>query len=374
MRLVVGHQACGVLHGAAPHVLVGQLKQQDAVVVFLHQQPEIVVLAFQLGVLVGQQHGFQVAVDLLVHLVRRRQVQIPNPAGVHPVHKLADRVGLSSHAEQGAGQFTWLHPGEWVALMEEAVEARSGTDQRGPTAAADLGAVFGLQAAYEGRFGDFSAAVAAHLFGQLTLAVLEGRQLLFVDQLQDVEAVIRANGSGQIADLLQPKRSLFKGFHHFACPKPREEAAFGRGGGVLAVFQSQGVEVFAAAQQPEHLLDAPLGVGHLVLRRVARHPHHDVCHLDFAVGLAFAIHVENVVAKARAHHLADVANLGIERRTLERVHHLEGSEPSKVAAVAGHGGVLAAAFGAGHLFKVFAIHHARAQSLDAVPRLQGVGR
>ena len=66
---MVGDQACGVLHGAAPHVLVGQFEQQNAVVVFLHQQPEIVVLAFQLGVLEGQQHGFQVAVNFLLHLV-----------------------------------------------------------------------------------------------------------------------------------------------------------------------------------------------------------------------------------------------------------------------------------------------------------------
>ena len=373
MRFVVGNEACGVLHRPAPHVLVGQLEQQDAVVVFFHQQPKIVVFALQLRVLVGQQHGFQVAVNFLLHLVGRREVQIPDPAGVHPIDKIADGVGLAGHAEQGARQFTAFHPGEWVACVEQAVEVGPGADQRVSATGADLGAVFSLQAPYKGRFGDFRAAVATHLFGQFTLAVFKRRQLLLVDQFEDVEAVIRANRPGQIADFFQPKRRLFKRLDHLARSEPGEEATLGGGGGVFAVLQRQGVEVLAAPQQAKHFLNASFGVGHLVLRGVARHPHHDVRHLHLTVGLAFSIHLQNVVAKTGAHHLTDVAHLGVERRALERVHHLEGREPSEVSAVAGHRRVLAAAFGAGHGLKVFSGCHARPQPLNAVPRLQGVG-
>ena len=103
---MVGDKACGVLHGPAPHILVGQFEQQDAVVIFFHQQPEIVMLALQLRVFVGQQHGFQVAVNFLLHLVGGREVQIPDPTCVDPFDKITHGVGLAGHVEQGARQFT----------------------------------------------------------------------------------------------------------------------------------------------------------------------------------------------------------------------------------------------------------------------------
>ena len=59
------HKACRVFDGAAPHFLIGQFKEQNAVVILFHEQTEIVVLSFQLGVFVREQFLLHEAVDFL---------------------------------------------------------------------------------------------------------------------------------------------------------------------------------------------------------------------------------------------------------------------------------------------------------------------
>ena len=102
------------------------------------------------------------------------------------------------------------------------------------------------------------------------------------------------------------------------------------------------------------------------------HAHHDVGHLDFTTGFSLSCHLQNVIPKARAHHVADIAFCGFIGSAFEGVHHLERREPSQITTIVGHRGVFTAALASGHLAKVVAMNHTIAKGLDAVPSHKSV--
>ena len=260
-----------------------------------------------------------------------------------------------------------------MAFVEQAVHLRRSQFQRVHTTGADADTVFLLELVHKRGLGDLGAAVATHFFGQFAAALFQRGQGLFVDQLDEVEAVIRADRTCDVAGVFHLKRCVLELLDHLSRSKPRQHSAFVGGRRVLAVLHGKRLERFSAEKQALHFLDAAFCVRHLILRGILRHAHHDVSHLDFPACLALARYLQNVVAKSRANHFTQLTFCRFEGRALKRVDHLKGRKPSQVPAVARHGGVVAAAFAAGDRFKVFPIGQARTQPLDAIPCTKGVG-
>ena len=354
--------------------MVCQLKQQNAVVVLVHQEAEGVVLGFELGVLVGEQHVVEVAVDFAIDQRRTVAVQVAHLLLGGPVHKVADLVVGAGNGEQGAVQFAFAHPCQRVSRVEEAVNACPGGLDGGHAAFAQRHAVFLFELVQEGRAGDVGPAVATHLFGQFASALFHRGQGFLVQQLHEVEAVAGAHGSHEFSDRFNAKGSVFKRFHHLAGAKPREHASFAGRRRVFAVLQRQAFEGVAAQQEALHLHDSSFGVGHLVLGRVLGHAHHDVRHLHFAPCLALVRDFQEVVAILRADNVAQLADGGLVRRVFEWVDHLEGREPAQIAAVALHRRVVAAVAAPSDLFEIGPAGHTASEVLDAVPRTKGVFR
>ena len=363
-----------VLNCAAPDFLVRQLEQEDAVVVFFHEQAEFVVLGLKACVFVGEHYLLHVGVHFLFDQLVLGAGEIFDITRVHPGHKVTYEVGLAVHAEQGQIHFPHAHPCERRAIGEEVVDASGSVLQGVQTLHVNRHAVFLLQLAQERRFGDLGAAVATHLFRQLAAAFVQRRQRLFVQQLDEVEAVVGPNWTGDFTHLRHGKGRVFEVFDHLARPKPRQHAAFVGGRGVLAVLHGEGFERAPAHQKALHFHDATLGVGDLILRRRSRHAHHNVRHLNLSTGFALAGDLQDVIAKPRADDLADLALRRFKCSTFEGVDHLEGREPAQIASVALHRRIFASALASGHFAKVRSVDDAVAKGLDAVPSDQGVCR
>ena len=144
---------------------------------------------------------------------------------------------------------------------------------------------------------------------------------------------------------------------------------------LVAVFEGRVAEVeFTARDACGRLIDPGLG-GLLLLGAVlVGAAHHDVGHLHLAAGGAAVHHLDDVVAEARAHRLADLALRGVVRCRFEWIDHLQCAEPPKVATVLGRAGVVAAALAAGHAGPILPFRHPLAQGADLLPRGQRIGR
>ena len=95
---------------------------------------------------------------------------------------------------------------------------------------------------------------------------------------------------------------------------------------------------------------------------------------DFTAGIPAAGHFEEMVAIARAHDGAEVADGRGVRGFFKRIDHLKRAEPAEVATVVADAGVIGPGLGEGNGFEIFAVGDALTHGLCALVGFEGVGR
>ena len=308
--------------------------------VLLHQQAEIVVLAFQLGVLVGKQFFFQESINFFGNEHGGGAIQVPNLAFVGPDDKVVHGARCLGDSEQFPLQFGLADADQWMSRIEQAIHLGRSQSQCSQTLDIHFRAIFLLELVYKRRLRDFSPAVAADFLRQFPAALLQGGQSLLFYKFDQVEAVVCTDWSGQISWFRQFKCRIFKLFHHLARAKPGEKTSLVRRGGVFAVLHGQRFKRLSAEQQALNFLDSPFCIGDLVLGGVGRHANHDVGDLHFTSCLSFPSDFENVVPKPSPNHVAHLTFGRVECGTFEGIDHLKCGEPAQIASVGSHGGVL----------------------------------
>ena len=216
------------------------------------------------------------------------------------------------------------------------------------------------------------ARVFGHFAFQGRLDFGEGGYRLLFNQLDNVPAVGRLHGRGDIAGLLHLKRRFLERRNHAARAEGWQLAAVGRRAGIFRELSHELVPVFTLFEAGVQLVGLLTGRQRVIFGGVGIHAHHQVRHFYFALRRAAVVYFDNVVAEARPHWQAELAGCGFVSRCFERIHHLHGREVAQLAAVLLGRGVFADL--AGEFGKIFAALQLFADFADFLVSDQRVGR
>ena len=232
--------------------------------------------------------------------------------------------------------------------------------------------VFLAHALQESRFVELGAGVFRYLAFQAGFEVGELGQRLLFNQLDNVPAVGRLHRGREVGPLLQLESGFLKRRNHAAGAEGRQLAAVGRRAGIFRELGHELVPALALFQAAVQFVNLFAGRERIGPGRAGVHANHQVGHLDFALCRAPVVHLDEVVAEARADGGRNLAHRrGIGRR-LERVHHLHGREVAQLAAILAGRRVFAV--GAGQLAKIGAGRSLLAQRRHLIVGGQRVGR
>ena len=335
--------------------------------VFLHEQPEVVVLAFEAGVFVGDDG----VVGELVEGVTQQAVGIAaghvdaGALAVHEPDEFAHGRFLFANGEDGLlGEAFLDHDG-----LDHAVH-NGGLDDLAQPLFIDGEPVLRFALFDEALADLLGAAVALQALFEVALRLVESRGRLVFEALDEVPAVLGFDGVGNGAVSGQCKGRFLKRLHHAAGSELRQFAAFGAGALVVAVLAGQFGEVGARRQFGGEGVDFGLGLFGTALVVVGAD--HDVGHAYLAAGSAAAGDLDDVVSEAGADRPDEVSHAGLVASVFEGVNHHEGAEPAEVATVVLDARVVTASPRPGDGGEVFPGSDALFQRAGFVPRGEGV--
>ena len=200
-------EARTVADSTAPHLAVGQFEQQDAIVVLLHQQTEVVVLLLESGILVGDHlfvskgdDGF--AEDILCRLSRDID---PGALVIEKGHEVGDLDFVLSNGQDRLFGEAFLH-GDFLQHavhdhdLGQLIEALLVHDE----------SILGLALFNEALAHLFGAAVALQALFKVPLGILEGGRGFVLEALDEVPAILGLDGLGDVPICGQPEGGLLK--------------------------------------------------------------------------------------------------------------------------------------------------------------------
>ena len=383
LGLVVGEeflQAHGILNGFAPHLLIHQLEEQDAVAVLLHQHAVVLVLGVEAAFFELGQALLHVLVVELLHGKAGLRAGAGPLVLLHVGEEVAHVVRLVLDEEQGhfAAAGFGLRRFHAFARHKLVLEAAGYQSRIRPAEGINLRGrnlhklVFLAHALEESGLVELRARVFRHLGFQAGFEVGKLGQRLLLNQLDDVPAVGRLDGGREVAGLLQLEGGFLERGNHAAGAEGRQLAAVGGRAGIFRKLGHELVPALALLQAAIQLVNFLAGRERVGLGGAGVHPNHQVGHLDFALRRALVVYLDDVVAKARADGGGNLAHWRFVGGRLERVHHLHGCEVAQLAAVFAGRGVFAV--GAGQLAEIGAGYGLLAQGGNLVIGRQGVGR